>query len=521
MDQGGPSPVQEEVLVPQLAWQLKNVSSLVQGSRAVTVHAQPGTYDPLTSRLVKIHLADSSSWAELGSLKFCFELVNKSQTAPLEFLGNPLIAFDQYRLLSQGTVLSQIDFYGRAINTLASTLPLEARVKNGDETLPMKHGLLYKSIPNADGKFRALDTDGIENGGAFDGAANQIPRDSSIECERFISIPPGQKRTVCCTPLCGIVNSQMMWPLAHASLVFEWTLCSDPESVVASSTVANAAAGGAPGNAPIARSHEWEIQLPRLELNLVQLSSVGDAEFNSLLAGEGLHMDISQTVHLQTAITNKDPRISFYRSLANMKQVFVTTYMDPFVASTLTAAEADNIYLTQWAKAFLKEVNFLFPGRNWILKKTVAAKRGAINAATGVPADTGARTLAQSIADDKALTDNPTTFQLMIGAKKYPEQDIKQGELVMHEKQALGTSSYRSGFGQSESQDLTKKIFAMNLEKISADLDGAGASSRSGESIQVIFKDLGTDRLFPVRAYMLIQYTQKIEVRTGVVRTLD
>ena len=127
--------------------------------------------------------------------------------------------------------------------------------------------------------------------GAFDGAEDEIPIDSSIECERFINIPPGQKRTVCCTPLCGIVSSQMLWPLAHATLEIEWTLCSDPESVVASSTVGNAAAGGAPGNQAIPRSHEWEIQLPRLELNLVQLSSVGDAEFNSLLAGEGLHMD--------------------------------------------------------------------------------------------------------------------------------------------------------------------------------------------------------------------------------------
>ena len=189
-------------------------------------------------------------------------------------------------------------------------------MKNGDETLSMKHGLLYKTLPHADGKFRALDTDGIEDGGAFDGTANQIPRDSSIECERFISIPPGQKRTVCCTPLCGIVNSQLMWPLAHASLVFEWTLCSDPGSAVASSTDGNTAATAAPGNADIARSHDWEIQLPRLELNLVQLSSVGDSEFNSLLAGEGLHMDITQTVHLQTAIANKDPRVSFYRSLA-------------------------------------------------------------------------------------------------------------------------------------------------------------------------------------------------------------
>ena len=45
-------------------------------------------------------------------------------------------------------------------------------------------------------------------------------------------------------------------------------------------------------------------------------------------------------------------------------------------------------------------------------------------------------------------------------------------------KMALGTSSYRSGFGHSESQDLTKKIFATNLEKVSAGLDGMGGGSR-------------------------------------------
>ncbi len=62
----------------------------------------------------------------------------------------------------------------------------------------------------------------------------------------------------------------------------------------------------------------------------------------------------------------------------------------------------------------------------------MAQKRGAV-AANGVPADTGNLNIAASIAADKALSDNPTTFQLMIGAKKYTEQEIKQGELVMHE----------------------------------------------------------------------------------------
>ncbi len=86
---------------------------------------------------------------------------------------------------------------------------------------------------------------------------------------------------------------------------------------------------------------------------------------------------------------------------------------------------------------------------------------------------------------------------------------------------ALGTNSYREGWGQQESFDTTKQIFMMDLEKVSANLDGMGASSRSGESIQVIFENAGTDTLFASRCYCLMQYNQKIEVRTGVVRCLD
>jgi hypothetical protein len=209
----------------------------------------------------------------------------------------------------------------------------------------------------------------------------------------------------------------MLWPLPHASLVYEFQLVSDPESVVASSTVGNAGAGNPPGNAAIARSNELEIQLPRLELNLIQLSSVADAEWNSLLAGEGLHMDVTQTVHLQTSIANKDPRVSFYRSLANVKQWFVTTVMEPFVSSAVAAN--DNIYLTQWSKAFLKECCFLFPGREYILKKTSPGRRGAIDA-NGVPTTTAAPTLAQRITLDKALADNPHDLPAHLGIEEVP-----------------------------------------------------------------------------------------------------
>ena len=73
----GSSPVQEEVLIPQLAgYQLKDVSSMVEASEMATIHAAPVVFNPETSRLCKVHLADSSKLANLGELKLCMVIVS-------------------------------------------------------------------------------------------------------------------------------------------------------------------------------------------------------------------------------------------------------------------------------------------------------------------------------------------------------------------------------------------------------------------------------------------------------------
>ena len=90
----GSSPVQEEVLILQLAgYQLKDVSSMVEASEMAPIHAAPGVFNPQTSRLCKIHLADSSRWANLGELKVCFDIVNLDQQHPLELLVPALVFF--------------------------------------------------------------------------------------------------------------------------------------------------------------------------------------------------------------------------------------------------------------------------------------------------------------------------------------------------------------------------------------------------------------------------------------------
>ncbi len=83
----------------------------------------------------------------------------------------------------------------------------------------MKHGYNFKKNPNADGRFRLHDEDGLlpadgKPPGMFV-VADGYPVMSDLECERFLIIPPGQKRTVCVTPLCGVCNSGMFWPVPH------------------------------------------------------------------------------------------------------------------------------------------------------------------------------------------------------------------------------------------------------------------------------------------------------------------
>ena len=109
------------------------------------------------------------------------------------------------------------------------------------------------------------------------------------------------------------------------------------------------------------------------------------------------------------------------------------------------------------------------------------------------------------------------------GAKKYPQNEVKNAELTYHQKMMQGIEVYREGAGQAPSADTTRCIFGMNLEKVSGDLDGMGASSRSGEGIQVVISNAGTEdgSIIASKAYCLLTYTSKIELRTGSVRQQD
>ena len=77
-------------------------------------------------------------------------------------------------------------------------------------------------------------------------------------------------------------------------------------------------------------------------------------------SSSGLNHTLTSYVTLQAQVQNKSIRQSFARSLANIKEIYVTVYRDPVMSPTNDVN--DNEILNSWLKVFNKRSNYLFGG---------------------------------------------------------------------------------------------------------------------------------------------------------------
>ena len=204
--------------------------------------------------------------------------------------------------------------------------------------------------------------------------------------------------------------------------------------ICAGSTIPHPTNGALPA---VERSQQFKIILPRIECSMITLSSVGQSDFDALISSSGLNHTLTSYVMLQAQLNNKSIRTSFARSLANIKEIYVTVYRDPVMSPTNDVD--DNAFLNSWLKAFNKKCNYLFGGVEEILQRCSPTYRGAPDAngrpaatpgAGGMDAGVAQMTQAEAIAADKALSDKPTTFTAELGAKKLTDQPCAGGPIV-------------------------------------------------------------------------------------------
>ena len=135
------------------------------------------------------------------------------------------------------------------------------------------------------------DNDGLL-GVPYASAGGGPPVMSDLNCERFEVIPPKGRKTISFSPLSGVFQSNMCWPLPHCSMTCELQFIADPSEVCASTTPANSAAGENK-QGEIVRSTSWHLELPRMNIAFLQLSSVASSEWDSVISSKGLHFSLS------------------------------------------------------------------------------------------------------------------------------------------------------------------------------------------------------------------------------------
>ena len=99
----------------------------------------------------------------------------------------------------------------------------------------------------------------------------------------------------------------------------------------------------------------------------------------------------------------------------------------------------------------------MFGGTEELLLATSPHYRGTLDA-NGRPTASALTTLAEAVASDKALSDNPTSFHIEIGAKKMTDAPQQGGVQTSMAKMSAGVEGVREGFGMQGSFQVGKKM---------------------------------------------------------------
>jgi hypothetical protein len=146
----------------------------------------------------------------------------------------------------------------------------------------------------------------------------------------FISVAPGQSKTVSFKPLSGLLNCGKLLPLRYAPITIELELtqnfsdcimATDDPGCSVITTEAAATASGQSKNT----STNWQIQNPRCLVDICTLDNSLQNEYAQLLlSGKSLPINYSSYVNQMQSITGTSPAINITRALSRLKSVFVT-----------------------------------------------------------------------------------------------------------------------------------------------------------------------------------------------------
>ena len=261
----------EDVLTDSLQFKLHHGASYATDRKSVSYFSSGGnSYSPGGVKVIKISV-NGQDWLDPSTVKLFFDITNTATSGTGALALTPLVNgawafFRRMRVICGGQILEDLDSYGR----------------------------LHEMFNMMKSSNKRLN-DGIEGFG--DGE----------------TVGLSASRTVCFTPMSGILNQKKYLPIRYAPLQFEFEL------VGAASDALNVGAG----------SDKFEISNVQLKCDLVTLDNSLDNEYaQHLLDGGNLPINFGTFTTSSQVINNIKSSVNVQRAFARMKSVYVSLSND-------------------------------------------------------------------------------------------------------------------------------------------------------------------------------------------------
>ena len=119
----------EDSMLDSLTFQLGASSNYITDRRSVTFYAAgSNVYSPQGTTLIKFNLADSSAWLDPSTIRLQFKLNNKRDRILKLINTNPANFIRRVIIRCNGTLIEDLDYYGRLSNMFQHLMPYHKKL---------------------------------------------------------------------------------------------------------------------------------------------------------------------------------------------------------------------------------------------------------------------------------------------------------------------------------------------------------------------------------------------------------
>jgi hypothetical protein len=310
----------EDKLIDGLYYKLEPTASYITERKSSTFWAMGSNiYAPNSgTKVIKLVLS-SEGWLDPSTVVVQFDVKNLEGQA-LRTLSGPWSFFRRMRVLCQGELLEDIDYYNRTHQMF--------------DVLQAKHVRENESI---EGLGYTYDSD-------YGKGLIEKPlikkEDGTVQREAFLidfrSVEANESRTVSFRPLSGVLSQGKLLPLRYCPITIELEVVNNLyEPIVSFDQPGYQSVAGIQVltkfkenfglNGEHTLSNKWQIENPQVKCDICRMDNQLENEFaQKFNSGQSIAVNYSTYVVQQQSPAGQSPTLNITRALSKLKSVFLT-----------------------------------------------------------------------------------------------------------------------------------------------------------------------------------------------------